>query len=326
MANSEFAARLPAMNQTTKLYETSFPKSISSFVIGSCSHQLADLSDMATLWNSVYASNPSVIILGGDNIYADYYLNYKLVQTRDNLARAFVHGLEKIPLYNSEKLIPLLSIWDDHDYGMGDGNKTFHLKQDALTIFQMVYSPWAKPTKDALYQNYSEINPKYSLVILDARSQRDPNGGKDHLGQAQLDWLKNELSLIKKKRVLLIKGDQFFGAYHRFESYEKDHAEEFKQFLQMVGAVRPTPIFISGDRHLTEHQIVQIDKNEIHEFTSSPLHAKVFPKSAEAKLKDNPARLWVEDSQYNFMKFNLLDKLHVETFNSKGQKLYDFQE
>ena len=41
-----------------------------------------------------------------------------------------------------------------------------------------------------------------------------------HWGYQQEKWLTRELSR-NNKPAWLIQGDQFFGAYHRFESYEK---------------------------------------------------------------------------------------------------------
>jgi alkaline phosphatase D len=312
---------LPAKNGKTFEYQLYHPKKINSFVIGSCTHQSYDLNLMQQVWQSVYNSQPDVIILAGDNVYSDYSLNYKIAQTPDNLTRAFIHALERIPLYHHETLIPIISTWDDHDFGIGDGNKNFPLKSSALFIFQAIYSPWTKINPSAIYQKYLSLNPDYDLYLLDARSDRDPNGGADHLGLQQLNWLEQSLKNSSKKS-LVIKGDQFFGAYHRFESYERNHPNEFNQFLNIIKKSKPTPILISGDRHLSEFQILFKETSPIHEWTSSPMHSKLFPKTADEKRTDNPHRLWVEDAKLNFMKFSLDKKLKVEVIDHLGNVLY----
>jgi alkaline phosphatase D len=313
--------QLPAENGTTYTYEILHPKNINSFVIGSCTHQTIDMKQMQQVWQAVYQSKPDVIILGGDNVYTDYYLNYKLAQNRDNLARAFIHGLERIPLYSQDLLLPLLSTWDDHDYGMSDGNNTFKLKSDALSIFQAIYSPWIKINPSAIYQSYNTSNLEYDLYLLDGRSQRDPSGGNSHLGVAQLNWLEQSLKKSSKESII-IKGDQFFGGYHRFESYQKDHPAEFERFKNILLQLKHLPVLISGDRHLSEHQLIRFENKTIHEWTSSPMHSKLFPRTEEQKATDNPNRKWVEDAKYNFLKFTLNQQLKVEAFDQQGQLLY----
>jgi len=313
--------QLPAENGQRHQYEIYHPKTIDSFVVGSCTHQTILKEDMQKVWNAVYNTKPDVIILGGDNVYTDYYLNYKISQTRDNLARAFIHGIERIPLYSQDTLIPLVTTWDDHDYGLSDGNKTFKLKNEALKIFQAIYSPWEKSNPNSIYQNYSQSHPHYEIYLLDGRSDRDPSGGTTHLGSSQFDWLEQKLKTSKKKP-LIIKGDQFFGGYHRFESYEKDHPIEFNNFKKILAELKTNPVLISGDRHLSEHQAVKLGNTWIHEWTSSPMHSKLFPRTSQQKASDNPNRKWVEDSKYNFLKFTLSQTLKVEAFDADGNLLY----
>jgi alkaline phosphatase D len=80
----------------------------------------------------------------------------------------------------------------------------------------------------------------------------------------------------------MISGDQFFGNYHRWESYEGLHPKEFKEFKESLRrSLGHNYIFISGDRHLVE--VMKIDESEFgkeaYEFTISGMHTKMYPGS-----------------------------------------------
>ena len=83
----------------------------------------------------------------------------------------------------------------------------------------------------------------------------------------------------------LISGDQWFGAYQPFESYEGNHPESFARFLSKLRATlvknrkgRPSLVFASGDRHLSEIMKVKpFPGQDTFEITSSAIHAKTYP-------------------------------------------------
>ena len=47
-----------------------------------------------------------------------------------------------------------------------------------------------------------------------------------------MNWFKNELKDSPDK-LYLVSGDQFQGAYHRFESFEGNHPEKFIKFKKI---------------------------------------------------------------------------------------------
>ena len=140
------------------------------------------------------------------------------------------------------------------------------------------------------------------FYFLDARSFRDyyKNEKGTHLGAEQEDWLFKDMKKHKGPN-WLVKGDQFFGKYHRFESWERYHPQNLKSFLLKVRREKDPALFVSGDRHLTE--IMKLEMKLVgyptYELTSSGIHSKVYAGSFEKE--PNPRQLVGTDGEYNFM-------------------------
>jgi alkaline phosphatase D len=126
-----------------------------------------------------------------------------------------------------------------------------------------------------------------NFALMDNRSFRSPEdvadpADKTHWGSAQERWLHTNLE-ESPRPTWILNGDQIFGAYHPFESYERQHPVSLKEQLSLL-ASQPAPIvFLTGDRHLTEVMSIQ-GENEIlptFEITTSPIHARVFPSRWE---------------------------------------------
>jgi hypothetical protein len=96
----------------------------------------------------------------------------------------------------------------------------------------------------------------------------------------------------------IIKGDQFFGGYHSFDSYEGNHPADFSQFVTDLKVLGTPFIFLSGDRHLSE--IMQFPRSLFglpsFEITSSPMHGRVFEESGDK----NPWRVVHTTGKVNF--------------------------
>jgi alkaline phosphatase D len=177
------------------------------------------------LWPQIVSRAPDVFIWGGDSIYADkllsidlwpsLYFNYGPLSDSDVLA-----------MYNHQKNLPgyaalrqrnetvLLGTWDDHDYGVNDGDKTFEPKtrrQRAFLDFlgEDVNSP--RRMQQGVYSsrlfNFSTDQGRSDgsalafqdktvlVVLLDLRWHKDVYGVKDgdFLGEAQWAWLEQTL-------------------------------------------------------------------------------------------------------------------------------------
>jgi alkaline phosphatase D len=271
------------------------------FVISCTSDSYDDLQKKQ--WKQIQEQKPDLLFLIGDNVYVDAgAISIKNV-SEDDIWRRYVESAQRLDLYKAKQLTPVFATWDDHDFGINDGNSSFAHKVFSQKVFKTFF-PMEQNTfltsgpgvSSALKLGHQQF------LFLDDRSFRTPLGKtpQSHFGSEQLTWL---LEQIKNHSgpTWLISGDQFFGAYHRFESFEGNHPEDFKKFLKDLKLTKKNLVFLSGDRHLSE--FMKIEKAvlgfETLEITSSGLHARMHPGSADQHK--NKRRLFVKDGVSNYL-------------------------
>lgn len=251
------------------------------------------------IWNTLAQRKPDYLLLIGDNVYTDVASSTTSQATDPEIIwKRYVDYRLSIPFYFQEKLIPTHAVWDDHDYGLNNGNAEFPHKEASKEVFDAFWAQdlsmddWSKGQGVGGLLTLGD----YNLYFLDGRSFRSSQSEKSHLGLDQLAWLYSKLRQ-EATPSFIIKGDQFFGGYHTFESYEGNHPNEFQQFVNELKGINTPFIFLSGDRHLSE--IMQFPRSLFgkpsFEITSSPLHARTF--SDEDR---NPWRVVAEKGRVNF--------------------------
>jgi alkaline phosphatase D len=275
--------------------------------VASC---LSDLySKHFKIWDTLARQNPEYLLLIGDNVYADSEGHNKVITvTPEVLWKRYVDNRLALPLYFHEKLIPTHALWDDHDYGINDGNETYQYKQESREIFEAFFAQdlsdddWEKGHGVGGLLSLGDFN----LYFLDGRSFRSATTDGKHLGLDQEAWLYSRLRESHTPS-LLIKGDQFFGAYHPFESFERNHPLDFQAFTSELKKINTPFVLISGDRHMSE--IMQFPREVFgkpsFEITSSPMHSKTYPESSSP----NPWRVVAEVGRMNF---TIIDNLALD--------------
>jgi len=262
--------------------------------------------EQALMWKQLLSEKPDVILMMGDNVYADRVPSGWQAASGEQLWDRYVDTRTTLDFYKSADLIPVFATWDDHDYGRNDADRTYVLKEESAQIFQAFFAQ-AKPTGDftrgpGVSSMWAAFGVRF--LLLDDRSFRSPDGvdlpDQTHFGAEQEDWIVNQISAAREP-VFMVSGDQFFGGYNPFESYEGNHPKSFQTQLARWRRAKSPLIFLSGDRHLTE--IIQVPKKALgyqtYELTSSPLHAKVF---ADAFSKNpSPNQLAGVAGKYNYM-------------------------
>lgn len=99
-------------------------QSISRIAFGSCSHQNLN----QPILDSVIAEKPDLFIYLGDNIYGDTRNMRKLQRKYDKLAA-------KPEFQRLRQSVRVIATWDDHDYGIDDGDGSFPKKKESKEIF-----------------------------------------------------------------------------------------------------------------------------------------------------------------------------------------------
>jgi phosphodiesterase/alkaline phosphatase D-like protein len=167
-----------------------------------------------------------------------------------------------------------------------------------------------------------------NFFFLDGRSFRDSRENKKggHLGMAQRSWLHKSLQKTTGLNWLIM-GDQFFGGYHSFESFEGLHPIQFNAFKNELKKLNKRYVFLSGDRHLVE--AMKISKEEVGrtsmEYTISGMHTKTY--KGALKRDPNPRRIGGFDGQENYGIFTTREfdndqtSITLKAYSISGEKL-----
>jgi alkaline phosphatase D len=222
--------------------------------LGSC----LDQDFPQPIWNSIEKENLNYFIFLGDNVYGDSP-DGKL----DKLKYAYKKQESLLPNFLND--INVLSIWDDHDYGLNDGGGSYSLKKESQKMF---LDFWEIPNNDmrssreGIYfsQNKTFFNKKFKLIFLDTRYFRSPllgpkgkylkNKSIDStiLGVNQWDWLEKELKEYFDF-LIIFSSIQIIPEDHGFEKWGNFPNDRNKFFSLLEKNVNKT-LLVSGDRHL----------------------------------------------------------------------------
>jgi hypothetical protein len=258
-------------------------------------------------WEKVRSRAPDALFLIGDNVYADKYLGLEAKGADPRtLWNRNVESRNLVSLFRWPKLVPVFAVWDDHDFGINDGDRTFPYKEESRAIFETFFP---RPDKTEAFERGPGVSSRLSafgqdFIFFDDRTFRSPNRqelpDQTHFGPGQEQWA---LSAVEGagRPVWLISGDQFFGGYHSFESYEGNHATSFAAFKKKLAKLKAPFVFLSGDRHLIE--LMKIPKKELgfdtYELTTSAIHARTFSQNMD--LNPNSRRINGAAGPHNFM-------------------------
>jgi alkaline phosphatase D len=235
-------------------------------------------------FNAIVANKPDIFVWLGDMVYGD---------TEDmSVLKKKYNQLKGKPEY--QKLIntmPVIGVWDDHDYGVNDGNKYYPKKDESKQLaLDFLDAPKTDPRydHDGLYSSYTlKSNKKLiKIILLDTRYfqdslQRDtetrhkylPNKTGDILGEAQWKWLEKELANNKTDLFIIGSGIQLVAKDHYYEKWANFPAARVRM-LELLKKVNSKPLlFISGDRHIAEISKMNVNdlSHPLIDFTASGL-------------------------------------------------------
>lgn len=258
-------------------------KKMPKIVIASCMHDFFK-SASEIMWQKLHDQNPDLTFLIGDTCYADQ----KNDGTELGFWNRYVDTRNQIGIFRHQILTPILASWDDHDFGINNGDGSFPQKKFMLGLFSAF---WLWPEEKSyrrdmgIFQEFTAFGQKFYL--MDCRYFRSP---ETHYGDAQEEMLMDSLNEHNQPSWLM-NGSQFFGGYLKKESYEYTQNASFKVFCQKLSRVKAPVVFVSGDVHFSE--LMQIEREvlgyETYELTSSSIHSFTFLQ--HHNRKKNPRRL-----------------------------------
>ena len=303
------------------------------FIIGfgSCLDQNLPTSFL----DKLIEQKPDIFIFMGDNIYKDS-----------------LEPKDKIPEYEKFNKIPqvkwlkknsrVLSVWDDHDYGINDIGAEYEKKEISQKIFLEAFDEpkdSIRYKRKGIYDSYSfQFSGKnFQIILLDTRYFRTPLKRKSFLGfeyggyianedpsasilgEEQWNWLDTELSKPADLRIV-VSSIQFHNDKHRFEKWG-NFPKEKQKFLELLKFKTTKGIIIlSGDRHIGEfHVIKEKGLPPIYEITSSPLNRELSFPAIEPFHPDRLGNFF-QESNFGILRLipkgkdlNISMELHLRT-------------
>lgn len=226
------------------------------------------------IFDVIANERPEFFLWMGDNVY----LREPDYDSRIGIIKRYNHVKQLPELQKLWRSTHHYAIWDDHDFGPNDSDRSYLLKNDALDAFKLF---WANPSygltgdKDGICSSFKWNDCEFFL--LDNRYFRSPNKRKytDHtiLGKEQLEWLLDALSYSNASFKFVVIGGQVVNDAAVWENYANTHAKERTYLLESIQKEGiKNVIFLDGDRHHTELSMLSDDKAPvIYDLTVSPL-------------------------------------------------------
>lgn len=290
------------------------------------------------LWKPIMENEPDLFIWGGDNIYADTEDMAKMKADYDKVwANTDYKAL-------TEQTI-ITGTWDDHDYGKNDAGVEWAHKEAAQTLlldFLKVPENDIRRTREGVYTSemYSTPKGRIKLILLDTRTFRDslkksidPNlrydawegsEGGTILGDAQWNWLEEELQDDSANFTLIVTSIQFLNDQHGWEKWGNHPSEVAKMKEKLVAAKAKNIVLLSGDRHMAEISVGEIEglNYPLIDFTSSGLTHTWIDGATEG----NPLRISNVIKRLNFgvLLFNF-EKNQI-TFQLRGEDNFLYEQ
>lgn len=243
------------------------------------------------VWEGIRKVGPDLLLLVGDNVYAD---------TRDPAEmRAAYQQLAADPAYQRLKAsVPILATWDDHDYGEDNAGAEYPMKavsRDLFLDFFGVAENHPVRERQGVYRSetFGPPNRLVQVILLDTRYFRSPlKIGEPHshcqrqtlvpnkdpgaaiLGGEQWRWLETQLEQPAAIRIL-VSSIQVIPNQHCFEKWA-NFPYERERLLDLIASTGANGVvLVSGDRHLGE--ISRLDDPRLpyplYELTASGLNS-----------------------------------------------------
>ncbi len=232
----------PSVSQEFTTFPPEQPRGILRVGFG---HSLIGPGEQTT-WRSIAEKKPDLFILMGDNIYSNttepakqrrMYLQFRA----DPHFRAFA------------ATTPIYAIWDDHDYGKNNSDRTQQGKERSLKTFNEI---WANPLSQAgqakgIWTRFTVGDSAFFLI--DVRYHRSPNANPDGsdktmLGAQQRTWLLEQLAASSETFKFIVSGSSWNCG--GVESWNHPFLHEYDTILAGIARKRISGIILlGGDQH-----------------------------------------------------------------------------
>ena len=279
-------------------------KPLEQIAFGSCTRQMQD----APLLNTVVAADPDLFLMIGDVIYPDINDEATALlepwpskETLPRIRQVYGQMAAKPEYQNLKKNVPMLAVWDDHDYGINDGSGDFTLKDEAQQLFLDFFDEPADSERrktPGIYdvKTFGPEGRRVQVILLDTRYFRTPplpdtrsdeekkalniagryapneDPAATVLGEIQWRWLEEQFRQPAELR-LLVSSYPFIPTELGRDAWGNFPLERQKLFDLIEETKASGVVVLSGDVHFTEISKTDEGPYPLYDFTSSALAA-----------------------------------------------------
>ena len=311
-------------------YKVSFVISNNIIIFGSCSDQKIKMNH----WKEIVSFKPNYLFLLGDNVYGDYYGN-----NHNNLVRAYNLLDENKYFKYLKNNIPIISIWDDHDYGINDGGKNWIYKDISKEIFLSFFNVSKNDIRykrQGIYKSYklNISNKLIKVIALDTRYFKDNfkidksnnrnkkytedyDASKTILGSTQWKWFEREVK-DNYDILIILSSYQVISKSHGWEKWN-NFPHERKKLFNIISQLNKPTIILSGDRHVGG--IYKHENSDVYEFTASSFNKNTFYKSEQDPLRIGEL---IYENNYGVLEINNSNIIgKIQSGNKDKENLYN---
>ena len=307
MGRLTFAALLPlaVVGLPVGAVELDVGRPIARIAAGSCARQ----DKPQPLWDAVAAFRPDVLLMLGDNIYGD-------TEDMDVLREKYAQLAAQPGFAALRQRVPIVAVWDDHDYGANDAGREYPRKRESQQVFCDFFSIAADSPLRAQAGIYRAVTVgppgrRVQFICLDTRYHRSPlneipqaeqvpgqgpyrpslDPDATVLGAEQWAWLERTLREPAEVRIVL-SSIQVAADDHQRERWGNFPAERARLLRTIRAAQAAGVIVVSGDRHAGEISRIPPGDDAIayplYDLTASSINQ---PKRPDVPEESNRLRL-----------------------------------
>jgi len=291
---------------------------------GSCARRILD--GRQPIFEAIAAAKPDGFFWVGDHVYIDslapmaFEYEYQLQRSVPS-AQAMLGS------------VPQWAIWDDHDYGLNNGDRTSPVRELGLATFKKYWANPAYGLPEAPGVFFRKRMAQVESFFLDGRTYRDPSdqpdgSSKTQLGTVQKAWLKQALRESDATFKLLISGggwatnggdkfDESWGAYR----HERDELFDFIRDESIAGVV-----LLSGDVHRGELNLVPRRTKggyDLTELVSSPLAQPTRSADADLQAESRLRPPYDGGSNFGLLEFDADGGLALNLRDVQGRAVWE---
>ena len=268
---------------------------VQRIAFGSCAKQWQH----QTIWEAVIAAKPDLFLFLGDAIYADTDGATAWTVTEEQLRGEWNRLADKPEFQKARAAVPMMAIWDNHDYGSHTGGKEFPLKDESQRIFLDFFNEPANSERrrtPGIYDAriFGPEGKQVQIILLDtrffkdaytkdSRSKRqrlkagkvggyvpDDNPSKTLLGAEQWVWLEEQFKKTADIR-LIASSIQIIPDQKGMDEWGNFPVERQRLFELIKKTRAKGVIMVTGNVHFAEISQLKTFSYPLFDFTSSGL-------------------------------------------------------